>query len=126
MSREPQQSQARGLLLSQDLFFGSRITGTAEQLGLRVDTAGSVPQALEKIGREPYRALLVDLSLPGLSLPELMAALPRADRPRVFAFGSHVHTALLEQAREAGCDEVLSRGQLSAKLPQFLRSCLAD
>ena len=119
-------SGAVGLLLSRDLFFGSRIAGTAEQIGLRVETAGSIPQALEMIDRRRYRAVLVDLSVPGLSVPELMAGLPQVDRPRVLAFGSHVHTALLEQARTAGCDEVLSRGQLSAKLVEVLRTNLVE
>ena len=119
-------SKAAGLLLSQDLFFGSRITGTAEQLGLRVDTAANVAQALEKARQEPYRAVFVDLSLPGLSVAELMGGLPEAARPRVLAFGSHVHTSLLEQARAAGCDEVLTRGQLSANLAEILRANLAE
>ena len=114
----------RGLLLSQDLFFGSRITGATQPLGLQIDLSSSVPQALEKIRSGEYRAVLVDLSLPGLSIAELMAGLPKETRPRVLAFGAHVHTALLEQAQAAGCDEVLSRGQLSAKLPEILRRVL--
>lgn len=121
----PDDSGAVGLLLSQDLFFGSRIAGTAEQIALRVETAASVPQALEMISQRRYRALLVDLSVPGLLLPELMAGLP-VDRPRVLAFGSHVHTALLEQARAVGCDEVLTRGRLSANLVEVLRTSLAE
>ena len=116
----------RGLLLSQDLFFGSRITGAAQQLGLQIDLSSSVPQTLETIRSGGYRAVLVDLSLPGLSVAELMAGLPEEHRPRVVAFGSHVHTALLEQAQSAGCDEVLSRGQLSARLPEILRRSLAN
>lgn len=117
---------AVGLLVSQDLFFGSRITGTAEQLGMRMDTADSVANAIEKLGQEPYRAVFIDLSVPGLSVTELMAALPDADHPRVLAFGSHVHTALLEQARAAGCDDVLSRGRLSANLVEILQTNLAE
>lgn len=121
----PVESHA-GLLLSQDLFFGSRITGTAQQLGLRIDLASGVPQALEKIGSANYRAVLVDLGLPGLNVAELIAGLPETSRPRVIAFGSHVHTQLLEQARAAGCDEVLARGQLSTKLPEILRQYLTE
>ena len=119
-------SGAVGLLLSQDLFFGSRITGTAEQIGMRIDTAASVTQVEEKLGEERYRALFVDLGTPGLSIAELMSVLPSSDRPRVLAFGSHVHTALLEQARAAGCDEVLTRGRFSATLVEVLRTSLAE
>jgi CheY-like chemotaxis protein len=119
-------SGAVGLLLSQDLFFGSRITGTAEQLGMRIDTAAGLAQALDKLGQEHYRAIFIDLSVPSLSIAELIAALPHVDRPRVLAFGSHVHTALLEQARAAGCDEVLTRGRFSADLLEILRTRLAE
>ena len=117
---------AEGLLISQDLFFGSKITGTAQQLGRRVDLASSLQQAQEKIPGGKYRAVLLDLSLPGLSPAELMAALPAEGRPQVIAFGSHVHTRLLDEARAAGCDQVLSRGQLSANLPRILEAQLGD
>jgi hypothetical protein len=42
-----------------------------------------------------------------------------AGRP-VFAFGSHVDVARLEDARAAGCTEVLPRSRFAATLPQLL------
>jgi len=50
----------------------------------------------------------------------VMEALPAEHRPRVIAFGPHIQTARLEGARAAGCDVVLSRGQISANLTQWL------
>jgi hypothetical protein len=40
------------------------------------------------------------------------------------AFGSHVDKARLDQARAAGCDEVLPRSKFSGELPELLRRYL--
>jgi hypothetical protein len=44
----------------------------------------------------------------------------------VLAFGSHVDAARLQQARDAGCAEVMPRSRLSNELPALLQHhCLA-
>jgi CheY-like chemotaxis protein len=117
-----------GLLLSDDLIFTSRITGTARALGLTVKAARSV-EALETLARqEPATGVLVDLGNPGLEVPGLIARLRAACplMPRVVAYGSHVDTAGLRAARAAGCDIVLPRSafveQLPVSLPEWLRT----
>ena len=40
------------------------------------------------------------------------------------AYGSHVDKARLDQARAAGCDEVLPRSKFSTELPDLLRRYL--
>jgi hypothetical protein len=40
--------------------------------------------------------------------------------PRVVAYGSHVDTATLRAAREAGCDPVLPRSKFVEELPSAL------
>ena len=119
---------AQGLILTKELFFGSKVTGTARELGFHIDMVGDVAQIRERLAQPDSncRCLFVDLALPGLSLDELMAALPAGDtRPKVIAFGAHVHAARLDAARQAGCDEVLPHSRLSATLPEILRSHLA-
>jgi hypothetical protein len=44
----------------------------------------------------------------------------------VVAFGAHVETDRLNEARLAGCREVLSRGQFHASLPEILKRYLID
>jgi len=39
----------------------------------------------------------------------------------VIAFGSHVDKARLDEARAAGCDEVMPRSRFSSELPALLR-----
>ena len=113
-----------GVLLTNDLFFASKVSGTAEALGLRVEVRGDVAQAVESACGAECRCLLIDLEKPGLSIAELMAGLSTESRPYVIAFGPHVRTALFEEAHSAGCNEVLPRSRFSAELPQILKKHL--
>src|SRR5262245_7348823 len=97
-----------GLLLSDDMIFTSRITGTARDLGLAVRAARSA-EALEALARrQTPRCVILDLSNPGLVVEDLLRRLDAvcSPRPRVVAYGSHVDTATLRAARQAGCDLV--------------------
>jgi CheY-like chemotaxis protein len=115
-----------GLLLSDDLIFTSRITGTAQALGLTVKAARSV-EALEALTRQQVpTGVLVDLGNPGLEVPDLIARLRAACpvMPRVVAYGSHVDAAGLRAARAAGCDIVLPRSAFVEQLPIALAEWL--
>ena len=116
-----------GLLLADDLIFTSRITGTARGLGLTVRAARSADALVELARQAPPRAVLIDLSNPGLVLPELLRRLAEVcpTMPRVVAYGSHVDTATLRAAREAGCDPVLPRSKFVEELPRALPGWLA-
>jgi DNA-binding NarL/FixJ family response regulator len=111
-----------GLLLSDDMMFTSRITGTARNLGLGVKPARSI-QALDALMREQTPCcIIVDLAHPDLSIVDFLKSLGKLDkaRPRVVAYGSHVDTAVLRAARDAGCDVVLPRSKFVEDLPQAL------
>jgi DNA-binding response OmpR family regulator len=116
--------QATALLVSRDLFFSSKITGTAAELGFRVAVEGNVAAAASKAALSTYRCIILDLATPGLKVTDVIAALPAANRPTVIAFGPHVDTARLNAAREAGCDEVMPRSKFSASLPEILTRTL--
>jgi CheY-like chemotaxis protein len=117
-----------GLLLSDDLIFTSRITATARDLGLLVKPARSADTLVELARKQAPRCVIVDLANPGLVLPDLIAWLAEVCQPlpRVVAYGSHVDTATLRAAREAGCDPVWPRSkfveELAAALPGWFQS----
>ena len=111
---------AAGLIFTRDLFFGSKVTGTAAALGFRVDMEGDVSQGLSRVSDGNYRCIILDLAMPGLVPSDVIDRLPAENRPRVIAFGSHVDTVRLEEARGAGCDDVLPRSRFSADLPDIL------
>jgi CheY-like chemotaxis protein len=108
------------ILISRDLFFTSKVTGTAQELGYRVLVNGDVCEAVANAIALRCRSLFLDLSMPGLKVEEVIGALPTTDRPKVIAFGAHVQTDRLQAAREAGCDEVMPRSKFSATLPEIL------
>ena len=114
------------VLLCADLFFTSKVTGTAGQLGFRVETALTADAALHSVATGCCRCILVDLELPQLNLVELMHGLTSENRPEVIAFGPHVRTDLLEKARQAGCDQVLPRSRFSSTFPEFLQKNLGE
>jgi CheY-like chemotaxis protein len=115
------------LLLCDDLMFASRITGEARALGLTVKAARSLDQLLTLASQESPSCILLDLAFPGLELPELIRRLTegRVTRPRVVAYGSHVDTDRLRDARLAGCDPVLPRSKFVEELPKALPQWLS-
>lgn len=105
-----------------DLFLGSKVSGAASRLGVEVQFATSRQAVLNQVDLGAD-LLLIDLDAGALDPVGLIVELrdlPAARRLRLVAFASHVHTALLEEARAAGCDEVLTRGTLAANLPRLL------
>ena len=118
--------EAYGLLLSDDMIFSSRITGTAQALGLKVNAVKSAKNLMAQAKERTPTCVIVDLSHPDLRVPESIGELQEvcSPMPRLVAYGSHVDAAALRAAREAGCNIVLPRSafveQLSGSLPQWL------
>ena len=113
------------VLLSRDLIFNSKITGTARELGHRVLVAGTPPLASEMLAQWRPKVVFVDLSAGDLAEPSAIVAY-RAIAPeaRFIAFGSHVDAARLDAARDAGCDPVLPRSKFTATLPELVERYL--
>jgi CheY-like chemotaxis protein len=115
------------LLLCDDLIFTSRIGGTAKALGLSFRAAKTMPELQQILMQSPPRCVIVDLQAPDLALADLVraaAALP--SRPTLVGYGSHVDTATLKAARDAGLDVVWPRSkfvdELAAALPEWVHS----
>src|SRR3954447_20769143 len=114
-----------GLLLSRDLIFTSKVTGTARELGHRVMVAGNTALASAMIEQWHPKVVFVDLAAGDLVSPAALLAY-RALVPGTpfVAFGSHVDIASLAAARAAGCDPVLPRSRFTAELPELVRRYL--
>jgi CheY-like chemotaxis protein len=116
-----------GLLLSRDLIFTSKVTGTARELGHRVMVAGNTALASTMIEQWHPKVVFVDLAAGDLVDPAaLLAYQAQAPGTPFVAFGSHVDTAVLAAAKAAGCDPVLPRSKFSAELPDLIRRFLGD
>jgi DNA-binding NarL/FixJ family response regulator len=114
-----------GLLLSRDLIFTAKITGTARELNCRVLWADSPAQVSHLFELCRPRVVFVDLSAGELVRPDaLMAYKQMAPTTPFVAFGSHVDSASLAGAAAAGCDPVLPRSRFVSTLPELIRSYL--
>lgn len=108
-----------GLLISRDLFFASKVTGTAQALGQTVRCIG--PNQLEESLRDGDVGLVIlDLECPGVTPAEVSAISSPEAAVRLIAFGPHVHEAKLAAAGTAGFHDVMPRSKFSANLPQIL------
>jgi len=114
----------RALLISTDLIFTSKITGTANALGLQVDVLGNSALLKDRVTAEEYECLIVDLAFPNVNPAELIAALHNTSVRKTIAFGAHVNARLLTLASEAGFSEVMPRSKFDATLADILRSNL--
>jgi CheY-like chemotaxis protein len=117
-----------GVLLSRDLMFTVKITGTARELGCKVQVAGNVELASTLIAEHRPRAVFVDLAAGPLASPETLTRLlaeAGPDTPFV-AFGSHVDVKALAAAKAAGCHEVMPRSKFTAQLPDLIRRYLLE
>jgi CheY-like chemotaxis protein len=108
------------LLLSDDLLFISRITGTARALGVDIKSARNMTELLALAAASPPTCVLLDLQNPGLDISATVQALKKTGSPRLIGYGSHVDAATLKAARDAGCDIVLPRSRFVEELPTQL------
>jgi DNA-binding response OmpR family regulator len=111
------------LLLTRDLSVVSQIDGAAARVGVAARTVASGGEVVAQCADADVDLIVLDLSIPSLHVRSLVEGVnaARSSRPRIVAFGSHVHVDKLTSAREAGCDEVMSRGQFFGQLDAVIR-----
>jgi len=112
-----------GLLLSRDLIFTSKVTGTANALGHRVIVAGNVALASAMLAKWSPVVVFVDLASGDLVAPGSIVKFREIAPPGTpfLAFGSHVDTQALADAAASGCDPVMPRSRFTNELPALIR-----
>ena len=106
----------------------SHVQSAAARGGIAIRSAGSGAQAIEVCDTEPADLLIIDLAAPQLDINSLVREIQSKEftPTRIIAFGPHVHEERLNAAREAGCDEVFSRGQFFAQIDMILARYVAS
>jgi hypothetical protein len=105
------------LVAVRDLFFRSKIDEAARRLGVAFQYAPRDLPLTEAVQALCPSTVLVDLNAPE-ALDALRAA--RAAGARTIGYLGHLQRDLAEAAADAGA-EVLTRGQLAARLEPILR-----
>jgi DNA-binding NarL/FixJ family response regulator len=109
----------RVVALMDDIFFQMKVAETAKHLGIEFKVATTTDALLGLLEPRP-QLVIVDLnarSQPIEAITKLRAAAPEV---RVVAFLSHVQRELAEQAKKAGCEEVLPRSAFTQNLAEIL------
>lgn len=116
------------LLVGQNLFFLGKVEALSEPRGCDVQRASTESAFWEIYGGRQPALILVDLEgdesiwskvLEGISHREPGGA-------RVIAFGPHEDVALLQRAKDLGCDLVLNKGEFNRDLPKIVEELRTD
>lgn len=105
------------LVLVRDLIFASRIGATAKHVGIPIRLLRDPRQLADA---PPAARLIVDLNLDGSI--EATAAWKRTTGGAVVGFVSHIDTATIARARDAGVDRVIARSKFVEELATLLRA----
>ena len=106
-----------------DLFFASKIRGTAEELGITARFARRIDATVEAARRDRPSLIICDLHSQKVDPMELARQLKADEQLRsipLLGFFSHVQTELQQQAEAVGFDQVMPRSAFSKYLGDIL------
>ncbi len=106
--------------LVDDLFFQSKMLEVAKQLSVSLETKPTASTFLEAVGKANPKLIILDLNARDKPLEALRQLNPASNPARIIAYLSHVQTALAEEAKAAGCAEVMPRSKFTQNLPAIL------
>lgn len=124
MGRMSTSNPFRVLALVPDLLTAMRIESGVQRLGGFLDVCEEPGGFLRQIEAGKPELVLIDLSYQWLDLNETVSACMKAGVP-LMAFGPHVDTARLRQARLAGVDFVYPRSRLMGDVAGTMREAIA-
>ena len=115
-------NQRRVVAVVPDIFFSAKIGETAKHVGTTVEFACSETELLGKTSAPPA-LIVLDLNAAGMDTVSIVAKLkatPALAGTPLIGFVRHEMSELIDAARRAGCDQVLSRNAFSKNLPKIL------
>lgn len=114
------------LYYAADLIWATRIKSTADSLGVGCRPVRNRDMLLARLADCQVRMLIVDLETgaDGIEMIRTLRSVSPAASPpiRVIAFGPHVNHEALGSAKNAGADQVLTRGAFDHRLIEILTS----
>jgi hypothetical protein len=115
-------------LLCDDLMWMSRVMAEAKDLGGKIIPARTVEQLKKAVATNGLRSVIIDLAQAevGADPAAIVASLREAGLTRFVAYGSHIETAQLAAAREAGCQPTLARSKMAAELRTLLPEWMSE
>lgn len=115
-------SMATVLVAISDLMFSSKVSAVARALGLTYQRAARGEPLASEVTRTAATRVLVELG----ASPGVLSAVADVRRQHpgveIVGFCSHTLVDLMDRARSAGCNRVLTQGELAGQLPELLRA----
>lgn len=110
------------LLVGQNLFFAGKVEALAEPLGYDVQRATTESVFWENFATRRPALILVDLEGDEPIWSSVLEKLDHQElgESKIVAFGPHENVAMLERARNLGCDLVLNKGEFNRDLPKII------
>lgn len=110
-----------------DIFFIAKIRATAEHLGTPIRFSRNAEATIETARETNTALIIVDLHAKQFD-PFALARMLKSDAGlsviKLLGFFSHVQTALMQQAKDAGFDYVLPRSAFTNRLAEILEGKL--
>ena len=119
----------RVLAAVEDLLFRSKISETADQLGVEASFPRNPTKLLDAIHASPPDLLVLDLNSSRFEPLRILQTVKSDENTRdvrTVGFLSHVQKDLAVAAKEAGCDRVVARSAFTKDLPKILSEGEAD
>jgi len=112
------------VLVGQNLFFLGRVEALAEPLGYNVQWATTESVFWEFYASRRPALVLVDLEGDESIWSNVLRNIDHVEAGgvKLLAFGPHENVAMLERARNLGCDLVLNKGEFNRDLPKIIES----
>jgi len=103
-----------------DLMFSSKVNAAAQGRPLVWLPRGS--GVAEQVAKDKPDVLLIDLASPKLDAVNAIRSIKSGESKATVVIGyvDHTREDLIEAARAAGCDQVMSKGEFARRLPELL------
>lgn len=103
-----------------DLMFSSKVNAAAR--GKPIEWLKRGTRVAEQVKASKPDVLLIDLASPHLDAVNAIREIKSGDEKSVTVIGyvDHTREDVIEAARAAGCDQVMSKGEFARRLPELL------
>ncbi|HEV3253933.1 MAG TPA: response regulator [Candidatus Acidoferrales bacterium] len=111
---------AEVVALVDDLFFQAKMMETAKHVGVELKAFTTGEALVEEVRARPPKLVILDLNARQGALETIERLREAGAAAPVVAFLSHVQVELAEQARAAGCGDVMPRSKFTQNLATIL------
>jgi len=110
------------LHLSNDLMLVGKVSSWAKSQSIAYRNVPNIQKLEASLEGDSVKVVLVDLQLKSLDIVVACQMIKDANaNTRVYRYAQHVMTEVIEAAEQAGCDEVLTRGQFDRGFAALLQ-----